>query len=156
MTELPPGHRLLADPDPVPFDGALALVRLTEWHASIPESLFRTAFANSASFGVLCDEPPEGWPHALVAYARVVTDRATYAYLCDVIVHPGARGRHLSHAMVEATLAHAQIGPVRRYSLLSRKAPDLYRRHGFHGLDPAITYLERYAPSPGVKTGRPG
>jgi ribosomal protein S18 acetylase RimI-like enzyme len=147
---LPPGFALIADPEVPPFDEALALVRLTDWHANIPEEVFRTATAHSAGFAVRADQPPADSPHALVAYARVVTDRATYAYLCDVIVHPGMRGRGLSHALVQATLDHPQIGQLRRYALLSRHAPELYRRHGFTDLDPAITYLERYQPMHGI------
>lgn len=143
---LPPGFRVVTrlGEDGFSFADALALVRLTDWHAGIPEEVFRIAVTHSASFGVLSESPVDG--RALVAYARVVTDRATYAYLCDVVVHPAARGRGLSHALVRATLADPAIGSLRRYSLLTRHAAGLYRKHGFVDGDPAVTYLEVHRP----------
>jgi GNAT superfamily N-acetyltransferase len=146
---VPPGFRSVSG-DEIPFADALALVHLTDWHAHLPEDVFRTACAHSVGFGVVADAPPAGWPHALVAYARVVTDHATYAYLCDVIVHPEVRGKGLSHALVEATLAHPDIGALRRYALLTRHAAGLYRGHGFVDGDPAVTYLEIHRPQHGI------
>lgn len=127
----------------VPFAAALDLVRLTRWHATLPAEVFRRAFDFSLSFGVRLPEAPPGWPHAEVAYARVVTDRATYAYLCDVIVHPDHRGRGYAKALVQGSLAHPDLQTLRRYTLLSRDAPGLYRKLGFQDLPGAVTYLER-------------
>lgn len=126
----------------VPFAAALDLVHLTRWHATIPEAVFRTAFDHSLNFAARVPDPAPR-PHAEVAYARVVTDRATYAYLCDVIVHPAFRGRGLAKALVHATLAHPELQTLRRYTLLSRDAPGLYRKLGFGDLPGAVTYLER-------------
>ena len=142
-------YRLTTDLGEMGRAAAHDLIRLTDWHAAIPADVFARACDHSVCFGVLADAPPPGWPHALVAFARVITDRATYAYLCDVIVHPDARGHGHARSLVDATLAHPDIGALRRYALLSRHAPDLYRKHGFHDLDPAITYLEVYRPMHG-------
>ena len=127
----------------VPFAAALDLVHLTRWHATIPADVFRRAVDHSLSFAVRLPEAPPGWPHREVAYARVVTDRATYAYLCDVIVHPDHRGRGHAKSMVLASLAHPDLSMLRRYSLLSRDAPGLYRALGFRDLPGAVTYLEQ-------------
>lgn len=134
--------RVTTDLEEMTFAAAHDLVRLTDWHATIPEDVFRRACAHSVCFGVLDDAPPPGWTHALVAFARVVTDHATYAYLMDVIVHPDRRGRGLARTLVLATRAHPDLRSVRRYSLLSRNAPGLYRKLGFVDSDPAVTYLE--------------
>jgi ribosomal protein S18 acetylase RimI-like enzyme len=127
----------------IPFAAALDLVHLTHWHATIPADVFRRAFEHSLSFAVRLPEAPPGWAHREVAYARIVTDHATYAYLCDVIVHPDHRGMGHARAMVNASLAHPELQTLRRYTLLSRDAPDLYRKLGFDELPGAITYLER-------------
>ena len=137
--------RVTTDLDEMTFEAAYDLVRLTDWHANIPEELFRRACEHSVCFGILAG-PTADWPHALVAFARVVTDHATYAYLCDVIVHPAWRGHGFARDLVDATLAHPEIGALRRYALLSRHAPGLYRKHGFHDRDEAISYLEIYRP----------
>ena len=142
--------------DDVPFRAALDLVRLTDWHATIPDDVFRTACDNSVCFGIAAaDAPRDGWAHEVVAFARVVTDRATYAYLCDVVVHPGWRGRGYSRRLVEATLAHAEIGSLRRYSLLTRHAAGLYRKYDFVGGDPGVTYLERTRAQHGLRADLP-
>lgn len=125
--------------DAMPFDAALALVRQTDWHANIPEAVFRVACAHSVCFGALDGD-------VLVGFARVVTDHATYAYLCDVIVREDRRGEGIARALVDATIAHPTIGALRRYALLTRHAAGLYRKIGFAERDPAISYLERYQP----------
>ena len=138
-----PGYRTSTDLADIGFPAALDLVRLTDWHATIPEAVFRRACDHSLSFAVLADTPPADWPHTAVAYARVVTDKATYAYLCDVIVHPQCRGLGLSRLLVEATLAHPDLAVLRRYTLLTRHAAGLYRKYDFIDQHPAVTYLEK-------------
>jgi ribosomal protein S18 acetylase RimI-like enzyme len=122
---------------------AHALVQLTDWHATIPADVFARACEHSLCLGLLVDEPTPGWPHPLVAFARVITDRATYAYLCDVIVHPAWRGRGLARRLVEESLAHPDLRSLRRFTLLSRDAAGLYRKYGWVDGDPDVTYLER-------------
>lgn len=108
----------------------------------MPADVFHKACAHSVNFGVLAPDPTPGWPHPLVAFARVVTDHATYAYLCDVIVHPARRGEGHARRLVLATLAHQEIGALRRYTLLTRSAAGLYRKHGFTDAKPGVTNLE--------------
>lgn len=134
--------RITTDLREMTFTAAHDIVRLTDWHATIPEDVFRVACDHSVCFGALAEEPTPGWPHALVAFARTVTDHATYAYLMDVIVHPAWRGRGLARALVLATLEQPGFQNLRRYALLSRDAPGLYRKLGFIDGDPGVTYLE--------------
>ena len=131
------------DIDEMTRAAALDLVRMTDWHATIPADVFARACDHSLCLGLLAADPTPGWPHALVAFARVVTDRTTYAYLCDVIVHPARRGHGLASRLVEETLARPDVGDLRRYGLLTRHAAGLYRKHGFVDKEPDVTYLER-------------
>lgn len=66
-----------------------------------------------------------------VGFARLVGDRATYAWLCDVFVLPEARGRGTGDALVAAAVARARQDGVRRVVLATADAHGLYRRHGF-------------------------
>jgi GNAT superfamily N-acetyltransferase len=68
---------------------------------------------------------------AQVGFARLVSDRATYAWLCDVFVLPSCRGRGVGDALVRAALARARAYGVRRVMLATADAHGLYRRHGF-------------------------
>jgi N-acetylglutamate synthase-like GNAT family acetyltransferase len=97
---------------------------------------------NSLPFGVY------GADGRQVGFARVVTDRATFAWLADVFILPEERGRGLSKWLVECILAHPELQGLRRWLLATRDAQELYRRYGF--AEPAnevTTYMERFDPS---------
>ncbi len=66
-----------------------------------------------------------------VGFARLVTDGATYAWLCDVFVLPGHRGAGTGDWLVRAALDRATADGVRRVVLATADAHGLYRRHGF-------------------------
>jgi GNAT superfamily N-acetyltransferase len=66
-----------------------------------------------------------------VGFARVVTDRATYAYLCDVYVLETHRGRGFGKWLIETVMAHPELQGLRRFQLVTRDAHGLYSRHGF-------------------------
>ncbi len=68
---------------------------------------------------------------AQVGFARLVSDRATYAWLCDVFVLPEHRGAGTGSALVQAALDRAAADGVRRVLLATADAHELYRRHGF-------------------------
>ena len=83
-----------------------------------------------------------------VGFARVVTDRATFAWLADVFVVPEERGRGLSKWLVECVLAHPELQGLRRWILATRDAHGLYRRYGFAEPDnQKTTYMEKFDPA---------
>ena len=77
----------------------------------------------------------------LVAFARAVTDLATFAYLCDVVVDPAHGRRGLAQWMVRTILEHPQMQGFRRFSLVTRDAKSLYEKLGFTDV-PTSTYME--------------
>ncbi|MFJ8696685.1 GNAT family N-acetyltransferase [Streptomyces roseolilacinus] len=88
------------------------------------------AIDGSLNFGAY-----EGEGGALVAYARVVTDLVTFAWLCDVYVDPAARGAGLGTALVSAVRDHlAPYGP-KRVALATQDAHGVYERIGFRPLE---------------------
>jgi GNAT superfamily N-acetyltransferase len=68
-------------------------------------------------------------------FARVVTDRATAAVLCDVFVIADHRGRGLGNWSVECALAHPELQGLRRWSLVTLDAHGLYEGFGFAPLE---------------------
>ena len=66
-----------------------------------------------------------------VGLARAITDWTTYAYLCDVYVLEEHRGRGLGKWLVESVLAHPELQTVRRWSLITSDAHELYAAYGF-------------------------
>ena len=110
------------------------------WAASIPRPTFERACDGSVCFGA-CD-PATG---DQVAFARVVTDGATFAYLCDVIVDPNRRGEGIGTALVAAVVAYLEPLNLRRWSLATRDAHTLYEKFGF-ALSPEGSWMDRKFP----------
>ena len=106
------------------------------WARGIPLGVVERALANSLCFGVF-----DGGRQ--VALARVVTDLATYAYLCDVYVLESHRRRGIGHWMLEAIDSHPDLQGLRRWSLITRDAHSLYEPHGYIPLAKPENYLER-------------
>lgn len=109
------------------------------WAAGIPLETVRRAMESSLCFAILDGDH-------LVAFARVVTDRATFAYLCDVYVLDEYRGRGLARRLLEAIDQHPELQGLRRWSLVTRDAHALYARFGYRQLANPAGYMERHDP----------
>nr|WP_315468103.1 GNAT family N-acetyltransferase [uncultured Undibacterium sp.] len=97
------------------------------WALNIPRSLVEQSISNSLCFG--------GYENGQqIAFARVVSDFATFAYLMDVFVVPQHQGRGLSLQLVQAVMSHPQLQGLRRFMLASSNARGLYQRFGFQQL----------------------
>lgn len=94
------------------------------WAAGISLELVKRCLQGSLCFGVF----HEG---AQVAFARVVTDRASFAYLCDVYVLEEYRGRGLAKWLLQAVTARPDLQGLRRFTLATRDAHGLYAQFGF-------------------------
>jgi len=110
------------------------------WAEGIPLALVRKSMEHSLCFGVFANGEQIG-------FARVVTDRATYAWLADVYVLEAYRGRGLASWLLEAVLAHPELQGLRRFALATRDAHKLYERFGFTPLT---------KPESGMEIRRPG
>jgi len=97
------------------------------WSSGIPLALVQRAIDHSLCFGLFHRD-------AQVGFARVVTDRATFAYLADVYVLEAHRGRGLSKWLMAVVRAHADLQGLRRFMLSTRDAHELYRQFGFNEL----------------------
>lgn len=111
------------------------LLSQTYWAAGIPDDTVARSLANSLCFGLF--HGPEQ-----IGLARVVTDRATYAYLCDVIVADAYRGQGLGRWLIEGVLAHPDLAGVRRFQLVTRDMQPLYAPFGFKPADNPASHME--------------
>jgi GNAT superfamily N-acetyltransferase len=109
------------------------------WAAGIPLAIVERSIKNSLCFGIYKDTRQVG-------FARVITDRATFAYLGDVFVLPEHRGQGLAKWMMECIVAHPDLQGLRRWSLLTRDAHGLYRQFGFTELKSPERWMERHHP----------
>ena len=99
-------------------------LRTSYWARGIPREVVERSVRNSLCFGAYLGPRQVG-------FARVVTDRATFAYLGDVFVVPEHRGRGVSKRLVQAVLAHPDLQGLRRFLLATRDAHGLYAQFGF-------------------------
>ncbi len=97
----------------------------SSWAIGIPLATVERSLQHSLCFGGFDQNGKQ------IAFARVVSDRATFAYLMDVFVLPEQRGQGYSKALVQAILAHPELQGLRRFMLASANARDLYQRYGF-------------------------
>lgn len=95
------------------------------WSRGIPRETVERAIDGSLCAGGYLDDGDQ------VAFARVITDGATFGYLADVFVLPAHRGKGYSKVLVEALLAQPQLQGLRRFMLATSDAHDLYARYGF-------------------------
>lgn len=114
-------------------------LRRSYWAQNIPSETVRRSIENSLCFGLFKAEKQIG-------FARVVTDYATFAYLCDVFVIEEFRGRGMSKWLMETILAHPELQNLRRWLLATKDAHGLYGQFGFTALDAPEVFMERHAP----------
>lgn len=98
------------------------------WAKGVTRDVVERSIAHSLPFSAFDGD-------AQVGFARVITDRATFAYLADVFVLPSHRGLGISKLLMTAILAHPELQELRRWSLVTRDAQGLYAQFGFTGLD---------------------
>jgi GNAT superfamily N-acetyltransferase len=109
------------------------------WASGIPFETVRKSLANSLCFGVF-DRGRQ------VGFARVISDRATIAYLGDVFILPEYRGLGLAKWLMECVVGHPELQGLRRWMLGTRDAHGLYARFGFTPLKRPETFMERHDP----------
>lgn len=105
------------------------------WSLGIARERLARAIRHSLCFGLYEGERQIG-------FARVVTDRATFAYLCDVFLLEAYRGRGLGEWLMEAIGSHPDLAGLRRWLLVTRDAHPFYERLGWNRLERPEKYME--------------
>ena len=111
------------------------LSRFSYWAKGIPREIVDRGIDGSLNFGVYDGD-------AQVGFARIITDRATFAYLCDVFILESHRGQGLGVSLMETVRAHPDLQGLRRWVLATRDAQGLYRKTGFRDIEQPVRYME--------------
>jgi len=109
------------------------------WAKNIPLEVVKASIENSVCFGIYEEDQQVG-------FARVITDKATIAYLGDVFVAETYRGRGLSKWLMASILAHPELQGFRRWLLATADAHTLYAQFGFTPLARSARWLELHNP----------
>ena len=128
-----------SEPGAVDVDAVHAFLTTSYWSPGIPRETVARAIAGSIPFSLL-------HRGRQIGFARVITDRATFAYLADVYVLPEHRGRGYARKIMDAVMSHPDLQGLRRFRLVTRDAHALYRRYGFTDLADPARHMERLDP----------
>lgn len=119
-------------------------LRGSYWAEGRTRETVERSIRNSLCFGVYVAAKQ-------IAFARVITDQAVFAYLADVFVVPEFRGRGVSKLLMRAVLAHPDLQTLRAFVLGTRDAHRLYSQFGFGPVREPEGLMARYAPEVGCK-----
>ncbi|MED3986158.1 GNAT family N-acetyltransferase [Peribacillus simplex] len=118
------------------------------WSKGIPkETVIKSIEHTTLCFGVYKGEiGNEGSEQ--VGFARVITDLATHAYLCDVFILPDYRKLGLSKWLMDVITNHSELEGVRRFMLATNDAHSLYKKYGFNHIDKPELFMQKVSKSP--------
>jgi GNAT superfamily N-acetyltransferase len=133
----PGGVRISSDPADIDLDWLVAaLSERAYWATGRSREIIERSIASSLCFSVLTGDRQVG-------FARVITDQATFGWVCDVFVDESARGHGIGSALVAAIVADPRLADL-RLLLATRDAHEVYRRHGgFQPLASPERWMER-------------
>ncbi|MDP9180796.1 MAG: GNAT family N-acetyltransferase [Chloroflexota bacterium] len=124
------------DPARLDIDFVHAFLVNSYWSPGIPPKVVERAIAGSLAFGLY---GPDG---KQAGFARVISDRATFAYIADVFVDESHRGKGLGKLLMRAIMFHPDLQGLRRWSLATRDAHGLYQQFGFRALAHPERFME--------------
>jgi GNAT superfamily N-acetyltransferase len=137
------GYTVSTDPGRLDLGVVHRFLEDSYWARGISPEVVERSVEHSLVFGVYRGDEQVG-------FARVVTDRATFAYLADVFVLEEHRGRGLGGWLMEVVLSHPELQGLRRWMLATADAHGLYRGYGFRELGNPGIFMERKDASYGV------
>jgi GNAT superfamily N-acetyltransferase len=124
------------------------------WAKGIPKEIVARSIQGSLCFSLLSKGADTTTWAEQIGFARVISDRATFAYLCDVYVLEEHRGRGLAKWLIQTVIEHPDLSGLRRLMLGTRDAHGLYERYGFTPLARPSTFME--IARPGLYEKTPG
>ena len=130
-------YEISTDPSRLDLSMVHEFLTTSYWAKGIPIETVRLSIENSIPFGVYHGKQQVG-------FARVISDRATFAYLGDVFILHDYRGRGLSRWLMECIVSHPDLQGLRRWMLATRDAHGLYRQYGFTELKAPERWMEKH------------
>lgn len=136
-------NKYLISSDPNDLDLAVVhkFVSQSYWAAGIPLSTLKKSIENSLVFGAYTATKEQ------VGFARVITDKATFAYLGDVFVLPEHRGHGVSKLIMQSVVAHEELQGLRRFMLATSDAHGLYEQFGFTAVEHPEILMQIWRPN---------
>jgi GNAT superfamily N-acetyltransferase len=119
----------------IDIDRVCSLLSKSYWASSRTKDVIVKSLENSLCFSLFHDE-------IQIGLIRVITDYATFAYLCDVIIDEEYRNKGLGKWYLECVFSHPDLKKLRRWCLITRDAQEFYKKFGFNNLSNPERYME--------------
>lgn len=130
-------HYVITDKHACSAEKVWALLRETHWACDRSLQTVKTSIQNSMCFFLMKDL-------TLIGFARVITDHATFAYLCDVVVDPKQRDQGCGYQLVSHIMNHPNLRAIPQWRLKTTYAKNFYEQFGFKELQYDVTHMEYY------------
>lgn len=127
------------DPSRLDVDAICGFLTRAYWASSRPRTYTERAIQHSLVFGLYDGDRQIG-------LARVVSDYAVFAYLCDVFIHEEYRGHGLGKWLIQTVLEHPELKDIRRWLLITTDAHGLYQQFGFKTIEDPERWMQNFKP----------
>lgn len=128
---------ITTDSSKIDIDAVCSLLAKSYWANTRERYTVIKSLENSLCFSLFHKERQIG-------LVRVITDGATYAYLCDVIIDEEYRNKGLGSWFFECVMRHPDLQDLRRWSLVTKDAHEFYKKFGFSDLSNPEKYMEKF------------
>ena len=118
---------ITTDPGRIDVDKLEQWLNVTYWAEGRPREVIERSVQNSLNFSAYIDGE-------FIGFARVVTDRATFGWVCDVVVEEKVRGQGVGKELMKAIIEHPDLKGIKRLLLATLDAHGLYSQYGFIAL----------------------
>ena len=133
------GFTISTEKEKMDIDLIHSFLNRTYWAEGISKEIIRRSIEGSLCFGVFENDKQIG-------FARMITDKATFAYLADVFIIEEYRGHGLSKWLMEVIMSHPDLQGLRRIMLATRDAHELYKKFGFTPLNNVDRWMHIHNP----------
>lgn len=134
------GYRISSNSEEMDLGAIHAFISHSYWAKNINLDVQERAIKNSLCFGVFVNHVEQ------VGFARLITDKATYAYLADVYILEAHRGKGLSKWLMDEIMSHPDLQGLRRITLATSDAHGLYQKYRFTQLNNPDIFMEHWNP----------
>lgn len=135
------GYRISTDINEMDFDVIYQFISTSYWAQGIPKTTMRKAIENAFCFAIFDSDNNQ------IGFARLITDRATFAYLADVFIVEAHRNKGLSKQLVSEIIDHPELQGLRRIMLATRDAHGLYQQFGFEAINAPEMLMQIHRPN---------
>lgn len=134
------GYKISTNTNHLDFEVIYGFISESYWASGIPKHTLKKAISNSFCFGIYDNYDSQ------VGFARLITDKATFAYLADVFIVESHRGKGLSKWLIENIVSHPDLQGLRRLMLATRDAHGLYTQYGFKPIENPEVLMQIWCP----------